>query len=128
MARFKVGDKVILGDHHINGEDVNWNPIMKGYVGRKTIIVKQYHPSNSRHGASWYVDADGGMYYWYEANMKPILEYPDQKCSECQTSAPHGEPKNGIYICDFCKAIKDLGEPTPMDKYKENWQAIFGKK
>lgn len=123
MAKFKVGSKVILGDHYINGAHVDWNPDMQRYVGKAATITKVQGVS------SYYVDIDNGRYYWFEHNMKPAVEKPDQKCHDCGTSAPHGEAdKNGIYTCDFCKALSQMAEPTPQQKYESNWLAIFGKK
>lgn len=127
MARFKIGDKVILGDHYINGDHRDWNQeTMPKYVGKVATIIRNHDVF--RHGQAWNVDLDGGAHYWYEANMKPAINYPDQKCSGCGTAAPHGEPKDGKYICDFCKALNDLKEPTPQDLYEKNWEETFGKK
>jgi hypothetical protein len=108
VARFKAGDKVILGDHFIDGTNRDWNERgMRQHVGKRATLIR-INAFNSRYGNPWYVDVDGGVHYWYETNMKPAIEYLDQKCNECGTSAPHGEPKDGIYTCDFCRAMKDL--------------------
>jgi hypothetical protein len=129
MARFKIGDKVILGDHFIEGAQRDFNEDhMPAYVGKQATIVRAY--GERQWGMGWYVDIDGGQYYWYEQNMKPYMMHPDQRCCECRLPAPHCEPNlpDKRYICSFCKAMKDLGELTPQEKYEKNWEATFGKK
>jgi|ERR1700722_9092498 len=128
MARFKVGDRVILGDHVINGVQVDWNPNMLQYVGKVATLVKRYKYPVPIGRVAWNVDLDNTYHYWYEDNMKPAIEYPDQKCIECNISAPHVEPEDGKYVCDFCKVLVELKEPTSQDRYEKNWHAIFGKK
>ena len=105
--KFALGDKVILGDHFINGKMINWSNSMPKYVGKiATIIsINQYAEQSIN---SYRVDIDGWAYYWYETNMKPVKQYPDHKCA-CGNSAVHIEPKkDSPYICEFCKVVDSL--------------------
>jgi len=105
--RFKVGDKVIVGRHDataILGEYKSWNMNMEQYVGKVATLTRQKESYEA-----WYIDLDGGLYFYYEKNMKPPINNENQKCAECNVSAPHENPNtDGKYICVWCKTSLEL--------------------
>ena len=106
--RFKVGDQVILGAHDYNESRtyrLDWDQDMDRYVGKVATIKKQFQDVEVQ---AWYVDIDGGTYYWFEKNMRPVYDNPNQKCIECGFSAPHQNTNGAPYTCVFCMAEKAL--------------------
>jgi len=104
--RFNVGDHVILGQHEIDrflGAPRAWVLYMDNYVGRVATITGQYKYMGEQ---AYYVDIDGGKYFWYETVLKHAINNPNQKCIECNISAPHAA--EGQYTCSFCLASKEL--------------------
>jgi hypothetical protein len=57
--RYKVGDRVILGEHP--GRK-NWSDTMDQWVGKEAVLVKRsaYYPDQ------WRVDIDKGGWSWQE--------------------------------------------------------------
>jgi hypothetical protein len=63
MSNYKPGDKVILGEH-TNG--YGFGVSMQQYVGKVATLTYKNKAGSKQ---SWYVDIDGGAYWWLEENF-----------------------------------------------------------
>lgn len=63
MSRYKVGDKVILGEH---SNRYGFGFRMDQYVGKVATLTRKNHGIDK---PSWYVDIDAGCCWWLEENF-----------------------------------------------------------
>jgi hypothetical protein len=78
MSNYKVGDKVILGEH--TGKR-NWIYSMDKYVG-KVATLNKFYRADAGYPDRWYVDLDGGGHVWHEENFN---QCPCKAVKKCMT-------------------------------------------
>lgn len=96
-TQYKVGDRVLLVSDA--GQDC-----LRQYVGKIAILIERYDGPAPAH---FRTDVSNTL-WWPVATFGSPIYNPDQKCSVCNVSAPHGESKTPEYTCDFCAASKEL--------------------
>jgi hypothetical protein len=113
--QFKVGDQVILGEHHAgvdsNGNvlEKHWNEHMDQYVGKRATIT-HVRPTHRGFPFQLYaVDIDKGRWFWRGVNMTLVAKVPVHAtkddgafCGRCHNFIPYVEPKSG-FICYGCR-------------------------
>ena len=112
---FKVGDKVILGEHEqIDPDDYeskHWFKNMSKYVG-ETAIITDICGKDDYNCRIYVVDVDDGYHYWRGINMRPFgtsvfgqlhsdFKNPP-RCKRCHTPAPWAEP-SPEFTCYSCR-------------------------
>ena len=104
-ARFKIGDRVILGKHDIiSGVGRSWSDPMDIYVGKEATIMSSYDSGVMAFSAAvqgthlWKVDIDCGIHYWREVNMKPASGQSIATAIGHNTSVPIND-----FTCPTCQ-------------------------
>lgn len=123
---FKVGDRVILGEHTTISGSKNWSDSMKKFVGcRATITKLGSKESNGSHNV--YVDIDGGSWVWRTRDMKRPPSSGWSQPSGCPSPGPSPPPSlgsahDGFKVGDYVI----LGEHTSISGSK-NWSDAMQK-
>ena len=93
IYKLKVGDEVILGKHTDGG---NWSPDMDRYVGKTAKLTAKWSTVDTSGNPDWYVDIDGGEFYWREINMIQVGEV------KTPTSTDPSVPAINDHSCPSC--------------------------
>lgn len=116
--KFKVGDKVQLGEHtttptsthplhKLTNFSKNWAPTMYKYVGKITSISSLAGQDSASN--LYFVDIDGCSHFWREINMilieDQVVKSKDGcNCDKCNAYMPYAElPATGKFRCYSCK-------------------------
>jgi len=105
---YKVGDTVLIFKAPTDRRQ--WLPEMDNYIGTKTTVVSLFDNGRPYEGNYYYgLAANKCRRCFVETSLTLPIFNPDQKCKECNTTAPHADPNSdGKYVCAFCKASLEL--------------------
>lgn len=112
QPKFKIGDKVILGEHRIKDSprgEKDWNEDMDAFIGKTATIIDdpKYAPYVQMVVA--HVDVDGGMWSWRLVSMTPADGSPTVSAvgsgAKCQRCGEYNEyaPSSPTFVCYGCK-------------------------
>jgi len=101
-AKYKEGDKVILGEHDSLNGSRNWSPDMKQYVGKQATITR-VGTVGSHDLQYYYVDIDNGAWQWRELNMVSVTTSYGCYCTRCTDYNQYIPSDTKNFVCYGCK-------------------------